>query len=136
MEQKYLIDSNVLIDYTACRLPQKSSDFVERIFNTEFLISVITKIEVLGFDDLPAKMQAIEEFVNTATLLSLDESVTKKAILLRREYKKLKLGDAIIAATAINYELVLITHNIADFNKIHNLRIIDPYKEVSSREGI
>jgi predicted nucleic acid-binding protein len=111
-------------------LPQKSSDFVERIFNTEFLISVITKIEVLGFDDLPAKMQAIEEFVNTATLLSLDESVTKQAILLRREYKKLKLGDAIIAATAINYELALITHNIADFNKIHNLQIIDPYKEV------
>ena len=68
---------------------------------------------MLGFDDLPAKTQAIEEFVNTATLLSLDESVTKQAIFLRREYKKLKLGDAIIAATAINYELALITRNIA-----------------------
>ncbi len=130
MEERYLIDSNVLIDYTACRLPEESSDFVERIFNAEFLISVITKIEVLGFDDLPVKMQAIEEFVNTATLLSLDESVTKQAIILRREYKNLKLGDAIIAATAINYGLALITHNTKDFNKIYNLQIIDPYKEV------
>jgi hypothetical protein len=36
MGQKYLIDSNVLIDYMAGLLPVKGSDFVENLFNTQF----------------------------------------------------------------------------------------------------
>jgi predicted nucleic acid-binding protein len=97
MGQRFIIDSNVIIDYTASRLPVKGSDFVEEIFNVDFMISVAVKIEVLGFDDVPTKLSAIEEFVNTATVLPLDEAITKQTILLRRLYKKLKLGDAIIA---------------------------------------
>jgi hypothetical protein len=64
MGKRYLIDSNVLIDYTALRLPEKGSDFVENLFDSDFLISVATKIEVLGFNDLPEKLLAMEEFVN------------------------------------------------------------------------
>lgn len=56
MGQRFIIDSNVIIDYTASRLPQKGSDFAEHVFNTDFLISVAVKIEVLGFDDVPAKI--------------------------------------------------------------------------------
>jgi len=127
MGQGYLIDSNVIIDYTALRLPRKSSDFVEQLFNNNFLISVAVKIEVLGFDDVPDKLLAMEEFVNTAVLLPLDENVTKQAILLRRKYKKLKLGDAIIAATAIVYNLVLISRNTKDFENIEGLDLINPH---------
>ena len=127
MGQGYLIDSNVIIDYTASRLPQKNSDFLEQLFNNNFLISVAVKIEVLGFDDVPNKLLAMEEFVDTAVLLPLDEDVTKQAILLRRKYKKLKLGDAIIAATAIVYNLVLISRNIKDFENIEGLELINPH---------
>jgi len=127
MGQGYLIDSNIIIDYTAARLPQYGSDFVENLFNTNFLISVAVKIEVLGFDDLPTKLEAMEEFVNTATDLPLDESVTRQAILLRRKYKKLKLGDAIIAATAIVHNLTLISRNSKDFEKIKGLKTLNPY---------
>jgi len=127
MEQRYLIDSNAIIDYAASRLPQNGSDFLEQIFNIDFLISVAVKIEVLGFDDLPGKQKAMEEFVNTATVLPLDETVTKQTIQLRRQYKKLKLGDAIIAATALVYDLILISRNLSDFRDIQNLKIIDPH---------
>lgn len=127
MGQRYLIDSNVIIDYTASRLPENGSDFVEQIFNSDFLISVATKIEVLGFDDLPAKIQSLEKFVNTASVLSLDEVVTAKTILLRRQYKKIKLGDAIIAATALVYDLVLISRNAGDFNGIEGLKVMDAW---------
>jgi predicted nucleic acid-binding protein len=58
------------------------------------------EIEVLGFDDLPYKMKAMEEFLGMACVIPLDEKITKRTINLRRKYKKLKLGDAIIAATA------------------------------------
>jgi len=128
MGQGYLIDTNVIIDYTASRLPQKGSDFVEQLFNNNFVISVAVKIEVLGFDDVPEKLLAMEEFVDTAILLPLDEDVTKQTILLRRKYKKLKLGDAIIAATAIVYNLVLISRNTKDFENISSLELINPHE--------
>ncbi|MHB9147564.1 MAG: type II toxin-antitoxin system VapC family toxin [Candidatus Amoebophilus sp.] len=126
MEQRYLIDSNVLIDYAASRLPEEGISFIEHIFNTDFLISVITKIEVLGFNEIPAKMKSMEDFVSTATVLPLDELVTSRVISLRREYK-IKLGDAIIAATALTYDLTLITRNTVDFNNIKGVQVIDPH---------
>jgi predicted nucleic acid-binding protein len=127
MGQKYLIDSNVIIDFAASRLPQKGSDFVEDIFNIDFTISVAVKIEVLGFDDVPDRLLAMEEFLNAATVLPLDEVVTKQTILLRRLYKKLKLGDAVIAASCIVHNLTLISRNTADFKLIQGLTIIDPH---------
>ena len=127
MGQRYLIDSNVLIDYTSSRLPLKGSDFAEHIFNTDFLISVALKIEVLGFDEVPDKIQRMEEFINTALLLTLDESVTKQTILLRRQHKNLKLGDAIIAATALVYDLILLTRNTSDFKNILGLKSVNPH---------
>jgi predicted nucleic acid-binding protein len=127
MGQGYLIDSNAIIDYTAARLPKKGSDFLEQIFNTSFFISVIVRIEVLGFNDLPNKILAMEEFMNTAFLFPLDEAVTKETILLRREHGKLKLGDAIIAATALIHELDLVSRNTSDFKNIKGLQVIDPH---------
>lgn len=79
MGQRYLIDSNLIIDYTANLLGQKGSDFMELVFNSDFLISVAVKIEVLGFDDIPDKLKAMEEFINTATVLPLNEAVTQKS---------------------------------------------------------
>lgn len=40
----------------------------------------------------------------------------------------MSLGDAIIAATALKFQLPLYTHNRADFQRIENLEIVDPLK--------
>ncbi len=128
MGPEYLVDSNVIIDYFASRLPKQASNFAEQIFNTDFPLSVAVKIEVLGFDHIPQKLSSMEEFVAMATLLPLDEAVTEQTILLRRKHKKLKLGDAIIAATAIVHNLVLITHNTKDFINIARLKVLDLYE--------
>ena len=101
MGQKYLIDSNVLIDYMANLIHAKGSDFVENLFNTQFLISVVTKIEVLGYNDLLHKMSDMRNFVLLSDVLPLNEIVTEKTIELKRSFRKMKLGDAITAATAI-----------------------------------
>ena len=128
MGQKYLIDSNVLIDYMAGLIPEKGSDFVENLFNSQFLISVVTKIEVLGYNDLPHKISAMSSFVSLSEILPLNEIVTEKTIELKRSFRKMKLGDAIIAATAIVGNLILITRNIDDFKFIPNLTILNPYE--------
>ena len=73
-------------------------------------------------------MPLIEEFINLATILPLDKVVTKKAIELRRNNRKLKLGDAIIAATAMVHQLTLMNKNTKDFMKIEGLQIIDPHQ--------
>ena len=126
MGQEFLIDTNVIIDYTANKLDDKASAFVENIFNTGFNISVIVKIEVLGYNDVLSKMQPLEDFIATANIFLLDEAITQKTIELRR-IKKLKLGDAVIAATALVYNLKLITRNTADFKNIDGLTFINPY---------
>jgi predicted nucleic acid-binding protein len=126
MGQRFLIDTNVIIDYTANLIPDKGTSFVENIFNSDFNISVVVKIEALGYNDIPAKMQLLEEFISTANMLALDETVTKKTIELRRS-KKLKLGDAIIAATALVYDLTIISRNTADFKNIDGITCIDPH---------
>jgi predicted nucleic acid-binding protein len=128
MGQNYLIDSNVLIDYMANTIPLKGTDFVENLFNSQFLISVVTKIEVLGFNDFPHKMAAMSNFVSLSEILPLNETVTEKTIELKRSFRKMKLGDAIIAATAIVDNLVLITRNVDDFKFIPNFTALNPYE--------
>jgi predicted nucleic acid-binding protein len=128
MGKEYLIDSNVIIDYAGKYFSDKSNDFVEEIFNTNFFISVAAKIEVLGFNDIPDKMALMEEFIDTATIFPLNDFITKQTISLRRNYKKLKLGDAIIAATAITHNLTLLSRNTKDFANIDGLQVLNPHE--------
>ena len=44
-----------------------------------------------------------------------------------RKKHRIKLPDAIIAATAIAYSLTLVTRNTDDFRNIPDLNIIDPF---------
>lgn len=125
MGKRYLIDSNVIIDFCMAALPEEGSAFLEKIVDTEFYTSVIVKIEVLGFEHSLPGLKVIEEFLELASLIALDDDVTSRAILLRRSHKKLKLGDAIIAATAIVNNLVLITRNTRDFSNIKGLGLIN-----------
>jgi predicted nucleic acid-binding protein len=50
-----------------------------------------------------------------------------KTIEIRKKYR-LKLPDAIIAASALANNHILITNNVADFDKIHKLKVIDPFR--------
>jgi toxin FitB len=71
-------------------------------------------------------MQLLTEFIDTANIIPLDDAVTQKTIELRR-IKKMKLGDAIIAATALVHGFVLVTRNTNDFKNIEELTVIAPY---------
>lgn len=128
MGQKYLIDTNVISHLFVNKIPERGRDFVKEIINEDFIISVAVEIEVLTYQETPIKMSFVEEFVSLARILPLDKDVTKKAIELRRNHRKLKLGDAIIGATAVVHKLTLITNNSKDFVNIKGLKIIDPHR--------
>jgi predicted nucleic acid-binding protein len=55
-----------------------------------------------------------------ASILPIDELVIEKTISVRQN-KKIALGDAIIAATALVHDLVLISRNTSDFINIPGL---------------
>ena len=81
-------------------------------------IASVTRIEALGFAGLlPEERTAILDFVNASPNYPLDDEVIKQAIHLRQQ-KKMKLGDAIIAATAVAYNIPLVTLNEDDFKHI------------------
>ncbi len=121
----YLLDTNVVIDFCNSRLPQNAKDLLEGI---EPSISVITNIELFASSKITEKEKsALEDFVGISKVYnSIDNSIVARTILIRKLHKT-KLPDAIIAATALVYNLTLISGNSADFKNIFELRVIDPY---------
>ena len=49
MDEKFLIDTNIVIYYLNDNIPDKEIGRLENIFNLSFNISTITNIEVLGW---------------------------------------------------------------------------------------
>jgi predicted nucleic acid-binding protein len=128
MNMKYSLDSNALIDYRRGHLPASGVQFLEGLFDTSsFAISVIVRLEVVGFLDTPESMRLVEDLVDRACVLPLDEAICVRTIALRRLPRKIKLWDAIIAATSLEYDLTLVTHNISDFKNVPDLRILNPH---------
>ena len=127
MEQpRYLIDTNTVIDYRGKKLPFNAMDFMNSIIDEVPKVSVVTKIEVLGFNAPDEHYQLLTNFMNDATVLDLTGNIVDESIDIRKKYKT-KLPDAIIAATALVYRLVLISRNINDFKNIQGLQVIDPH---------
>ena len=123
MGQKYLIDTNILIDAQMMRLPNQGLNFLAKAINDNFIISFITLIEYLGYKNIS---KASEEFISMANVIETDKVIIQTCIDLRKNYK-IKLPDAIIAATALTRNLTLVTANEKDFTIIQNLIVINPH---------
>ena len=54
-------------------------------------------------------------FLATFEVIAVTETVAERAVKLRRE-KRMKLPDAIILASAIEYGLLFVTRNTKDFD--------------------
>ena len=60
-------------------------------------------------------------------IVDISPKVVAECVHLRRK-KKIKLPDAIIAATAIANNLTLITRNTKDFETITGLSLLNPFE--------
>jgi predicted nucleic acid-binding protein len=127
MEQpQYLIDTNVVIDYLGQKIPLSGMKFMNTIIDNIPNVSVITKIEVLGFNAPAEHYQLLTDFMNDATVIELTNKVVDTTIEIRKNYKT-KLPDAVIAATALVYDLTIISRNVSDFKNIQNLKVLNPH---------
>lgn len=127
MEQsQYLIDTNAVIDYLGKKLPVKGTDLMNEIIDAIPNVSVVTKIEILGFNAPEEHYQLLTNFMNDATIFDLTSSIVDISIDIRKKHKT-KLPDAIIAATAIAYDMILLSRNVSDFKNIQGLQVVDPH---------
>lgn len=117
-----LIDSNMII-YAAQPAHAKLRTFIATYAP---VVSAVSYVEILGYHALSSNQASIlGRFFEAAVMLPIDTSVLDQAVRLRQQ-KKMSLGDALIAATALVHRLPLVTHNVADFVWIRELTVLDP----------
>jgi toxin FitB len=116
----YLIDTNILSDYIKGALPQKTRNVLRR--QSIIKISFIAKIELLCWKE---HEYVIKNLLSICSVENITEEIINECINIRRSYA-IKLPDAIIAATAISENLILITGNSKDFKAVRGLKILKP----------
>jgi len=117
-----ILDSNVFIYLANGALDRKI------ISDKDISHASITKIESLGFPRLHVnELLLLEILFDESYNLPLTDDIVERAIKLRQA-KNMSLGDAIIAATALEHGYELWTANEEDFAHIDGLRLRNPLK--------
>jgi len=113
----FFVDTNVLIYIL------NGHRAVAGISHFSLAISVISEIELLGKKDItPFEVNAIRGMLNDCDIIKLTNNIKETAISLKQKYS-VKIPDAIIAATAKNFDLPLITADM-DLKKIEGVNIL------------
>lgn len=120
----YLIDTNIVSDYFSENLTDGFLNFLDPIFEKRPCLSVISQIELLSWKADPSIELLIQEFISESQIFELNKETISICIKLRRDYS-IKTPDAIIGATAIAEDMILITKNVRDFSKIKGLRVLN-----------
>ena len=110
---RLLLDTNILITDIVGNHPEVHPI----IEDNDIYISIITKIELLGYHGISEKEEKIiREFLDMIHIIPLHETISDIAIELRRKYK-MKTPDSIIAASAISLNIPLLTED-KDFQNV------------------
>ena len=104
MITRYLLDTNTIIYLMNGRLASPLPE-------GKYSISIITEIELLSFSGLSdEEEQRIRDLLLALDRIQLSDAVRDQTIRLRRK-NRLKLPDAIIAASALTQQAILLTND-------------------------
>lgn len=126
MGTAYLLDTNAISKGLRGSFPAEGLALFASIVAQKASFSVITRIELLGYKpDDDKTEQTLLAFVEGGYEYVLTEEIILKTIELRKRVK-IKLPDAIIAATALVHKLTLVSDNDSDFLRVPRLKYINP----------
>lgn len=100
-----LLDTNVVLYFLGGRLANP-------LPSGQYFVSVITEIELLSYPNLtPDEETQIRDFLTKITVVGIESNIKELAITFRKQYR-LRLPDAIIAATAQALNATLFTNDV------------------------
>lgn len=101
---RYVLDTNTALYFLGGRL-------TDPLPEGSYAVSVITELELLAYPNItPAEESEIRSFLRDIRIVDLTEPVKTNAVGLRRRFR-LRLPDAIIAATATYLDATLLTND-------------------------
>jgi tRNA(fMet)-specific endonuclease VapC len=130
----YLIDSDWVVDHLANE--EEANRLLSRLSDEGIAISIITYIEIYqGVLRSPNPSQAeqkLKAFVDTVSVLSISPAVARRCAHIRETLRKQRKEfrrrafDLLIAATALEHNLTLVTRNREDYEDVPNIQFYQP----------
>jgi predicted nucleic acid-binding protein len=128
-----VIDTNILIYHLAGVLTDQAEAILAEALESGSYISIITRIELLGWrKHSPDSLKAAEALLQSMSEIPLHEEIIRLCISFRQNYP-IKLPDAIIAATARHTKVPLMTRNATDFERVSDLKMVDPFSQTTDQ---
>lgn len=90
----------------------------------ELFVSAITRAEL--FSGRGIEERRVRRLLEPLTELPVDRAIAERAGRLRRG-TPLRMPDALIAATALEHRLMLVTRNVRDFEPVRGLKLRAPH---------
>lgn len=127
---KYLLDSNVCVDYLTGRFPQVTSR-IQSVMPEELCLSSIVVAELRYGADKSAKSSRNHGLLNvlTSEIPSRDFDTAAATVYGKVRASLEKLGkpigpnDMLIAAHALSLGLVLVSDNVGEFKRVKGLKL-------------
>jgi predicted nucleic acid-binding protein len=113
-----LVDTNIVL-----YLLSGDKTLASFLKGKKLYVSFITQLEILGYEGIKkSDLRKIELFLNDCTIIDIQSDIKNKVIEIRK-IGKIKLPDAIIAATSSYLGIPLISSD-KGFEKISSLDLI------------
>ena len=129
---KFLVDTNVISEFTRPHPDARVIRWLDAADPDSLYVSVITFGEIrLGIEDLPAGRRRSAPAWFDAHLLPVTKGIVDRWGRLSVEAKKkgisLTTADGLIAATAVEHGLAIVTRNVTDF-AVCGVAIVNPWE--------
>jgi predicted nucleic acid-binding protein len=117
---KLLLDTDVLIDHLRGRRQLTTEDAA---------ISVVTRTELFAGDE--RQEVAVNALLEDCEEVDVDSRIAQRAGRIKRQ-TGLQIADALIAATALERKLPLMTRNLRHFERVPGLALHAPQEQAES----
>lgn len=129
----YLLDTDVVVEFLKGR--QRAIEALRQRLSEPFVLSIITFAEVyegIYYGTDPKHNDAVfRRFLKGVDVIGINRTVARRYAVIRGDLRKrgelVPQPDLLIAATAIEYDLALLTGNVKDFARIPLLRFERPW---------
>ncbi len=119
-----LLDTNILIDYF--RGVEKSKAFIKSHGKANLAISTVVAMELYLGCLNKIEYRNIEKELGGFFMIEVNEKISRIALRLSQQFAlshQMAIPDTLIAATALVYDLELITYNLKDFRFIPSIKV-------------